>query len=72
MFKADTAANRSGWDLDKTWSSWLKVEKASKPVGRVLEFTAKGQDGNSFTLRPLNRMVDESYAVYFNLTTAGC
>ena len=72
LFKADTAANRSGWDLDKTWSSWLKVEKASKPVGRVLEFTAKGQDGNSFTLRPLNRMVDESYAVYFNLTTAGC
>jgi hypothetical protein len=72
LFKADTAANRSGWDLDKTWSSWLKVEQEPIPVGRVLQFTAKGQDGHSFTFRPLNRMVDESYAVYFNLTNRAC
>jgi hypothetical protein len=42
----------------------------------VLRFEAVGKRGGgggrqSYSLLPLNRVVDESYAVYFNLT-GGC
>ena len=68
LLKSDTAANRSGWDMDKTWSTYLKVEPAPPPVGRVLAFVATGVDGRGFDLLPLNRIVDQNYTIYFNIT----
>ena len=67
LFKADTAGNRSGWDLDKSWSSWLKIEAPPPNIGRVLRFVAEGRD-RSFEMLPLNRIVDQDYAIHFNLT----
>ena len=26
FFKADTAANKSGWDMNQSWSTYLKLE----------------------------------------------
>ena len=67
---AAVAGNRSGWDLNHSWSSWLKVEPPKPNVGRVLRFEAKGRD-RTITMLPLNRIVDQDYAVHINLTAAG-
>ena len=68
-FKADTAANKSGWDMNHSWSSYLKLAPPPPSVGRVLQFEVRDATGNvSLTLLPLNRVVDQRYAVHFNLT----
>ena len=71
FFKADTAANHSGWDMNHSWSTYLKLEPPPPNVGRVLEFEVRDATGNlTLSLLPLNRMVDQRYAVHFNLTGA--
>ena len=71
LFKSDTAANRSGWDLNHTWSTYTKVEPPPPNVGRVLQFTARGDDGIDYTLLPLNRIVDQVYTAHFNIVPLG-
>jgi hypothetical protein len=72
LFKADTAANHSGWDMDKSWSTYLKIEPQPPNTGRVLRFEAKGigprGEKQVLELLPFNRIVDQRYAVYFNIT----
>jgi len=68
LLKADTAGNHSGWDMDKNWSTWLKVEPQPPNVGTVLKFMAHGDDGKVITFLPLNRIVDQTYTVHFNVT----
>lgn len=53
---------------DPTWSTYLKPEPPPTPVGRVLRFVARGEDGKQFQLVPLQRIVDESYCTTFNVT----
>ena len=88
LFKNTTAANHSGWDMDKSWATYLKRLPAPPNSGRVLRFVTRvGGDGGAgaltrsgphgarkpggdLQLLPFNRIVDQRYAVHFNLTGA--
>jgi hypothetical protein len=62
-FKSEVNGN-----ADTGWQTYVKDVPPATPVGRVLRFTARGLSGKEFQLLPLNRVVDETYSVYFNLT----
>ena len=62
-YKSETAGSD-----DPAWSTYLKPEPPPAPVGRVLRFVAVGEDGKTFHLVPLQRIVDETYCTTFNIS----
>ena len=50
-------------------TSWVTPSRAAQGEDTLLVWVARGANKVDYKLRPLNKMLDETYTVYFNVSS---